>query len=118
MFRAPALLGIGGLCILIAGCATPSAPNNATTDTTPTAAAQLTIDSSVGEICDDPRGRAVIDRYLPNLRKNPSYFAFAGFSFRDLVSMSRGKISDEKLKLVERDLASLPTAQARAGGAH
>jgi hypothetical protein len=118
MFRAPALLGIGGFCIVIAGCTTPRAPGNATADATPKAAAQLTIDSSVSEICDDPRGRAVIDRYLPNLRKNANYFEFSGFSFRDLVSMSRGKISKEKLDLVERDLASLPTAQLGEGGAH
>ena len=114
MFRARALFGIGGFCILIAGCATHGASANATAGgETPKAAAQLTIDSSVSEICDDPRGRQVIDRDLPALRKNPNYFLFAGFSFRDLVSMSGGRISKEKLELVARDLASLTAAPPR-----
>jgi hypothetical protein len=111
MFPARALLGIGCFCILIAGCATHGASANATTGgETPKAAAELTIDSSISEICDDPRGRAVMDRDLPNLRKNPNYFLFAGFSLRDLVSMSGGRISQEKLELVQRDLAALSAA--------
>lgn len=117
MFRAYALLGIGSCCILIAGCATHGGPSGAAADArTSKAAAQLTIDSKVGEICEDPRGRAVIDRDLPDLRKNPNYFLFAGFSFRDLVSMSGGRISKEKLALVERDLALLAAAEPAGGG--
>lgn len=118
MFPARALLGIGCFCILIAGCASPGAPANATKgDEASRAAAELSIDSTVGEICRDPRGRAVMDRDLPDLRKNPNYFLFAGFSLRDLVSMSGGKISQEKLELVQRDLAALSAAQPSPGPA-
>jgi hypothetical protein len=68
---------------------------------------QLTLDTPVGQICDDPRGRAVLDRDLPGLRSNPNYFLFEGMSLRQLARMSGGRITREKLESVRLDLAAI-----------
>ena len=112
MTRAGALVGVGGLCVALAGCAThgggPSAAGPAETQT---ASAQLTLDTPISEICDDPGGRAVLDRNLPGLRKNPNYFLFQGFSLRQLASMSGGRITQAKLESVRLDLAATPSGR-------
>jgi hypothetical protein len=114
MTRARDLLGACGLCIALAGCAThgvgPSA--SAGPDKTQTASARLTLDTPIGQICDDPRGRAALDRNLPDLRKNPNYFLFQGMSLRQLASMSGGRISKAKLESVRLDLAAAPSGPA------
>lgn len=105
--RARDLFGVGALCIALAGCATPAASPSASAGAAPSASAQLTLDTPIGQICEDPRGRAALDRNLPNLRKNPNYFLFKGMSLRQVASMSGGKISSDKLESVQRDLAAL-----------
>jgi hypothetical protein len=127
MTRSRILLGVGSLCIVLGGCATHrvattdiDAIDLAATDAGSATAAdgQLTVDTPIGKICDNPRGRAALDRNLPELRKNPNYFLFQGFSLRQLASMSGGRISQAKLDSVQVDLASKPSAQGAAGGAH
>jgi hypothetical protein len=102
-------LGLG-LGVLLAGCAAHGGawPEDEGVAETHKATDRLTIDSPIEEICDDPRGRAVLDRNLPNLRTNANYFLFKGLSLRDVAKMSGGKISRQTLKRVQLDLASLP----------
>jgi hypothetical protein len=119
MTRARELLGVGGVCISLAGCATNGGVPNASAGTAEThkATAQLTLDTPIGQICEDPRGRAVLDRELPNLRKNPNYFLFQGWSLRQLARMSGGRITSDKLERVRLDLAALSGGPGAAGGA-
>jgi hypothetical protein len=119
MTRARDLLGVGGLCISLAGCATNGGVPNASTGIaeTHTASAQLTLDTPIGKICEDPRGRAVLDHNLPNLRKNPNYFLFQGWSLRQLAGMSGGRITSDKLERVRLDLAALSGGAAAVGEA-
>ncbi len=105
MSRIRHLLGLGGLCIALAGCA--SAPSHSASGAATSATAELTLDTPISQICDDPRGRAVLDRNLPNLRKNHNYLLFEGMSLRQLASMSGGKITQAKLESVRLDLAAL-----------
>jgi hypothetical protein len=108
MTRARELLSVAGLCIAVAGCATHGAGPSESAEPSETnkATAELTLDTPVGEICEDPRGRAVLDRDLPNLRKNPNYFLFKGMTLRQLASMSGGRITNDKLEKVRLDLAA------------
>ena len=101
-------------CIVLGGCATHGAGPSASTGPagTQNVAAQLTLDTPIGQLCDDPRGRAALDRNLPDLRKNPNYFLFESMSLRQLASMSGGKITKARLESVRLDLA------ATATGAH
>jgi hypothetical protein len=120
MTRAGDLLGVGGLCIILAGCATSGGVSNASAGISEThaAAARLTLDTPIGQICDDPRGRAVLDRTLPGLRKNPNYFLFQGWSLRQLAGMSNGRITPDTLERVRLDLAAVSDGRAAAGEAH
>lgn len=108
------LLALGGLCIALAGCATHGPGPSASAAASPGATAQLDLDTPIGQICDDPRGRAALDRNLPNLRKNPNYFLFKGMSLRQVASMSGGKISSDQLENVQRDLAAISGGSASA----
>lgn len=116
MTRACFLLGVSGFCIALAGCATHGGggPGAAASAGTQAAGAQLTLDTPIGELCDDPRGRAVLDRNMPALRKNPNYFLFQGFSLRQLAEMSGGRITQAKLESIRLDLASTSGAHAAA----
>lgn len=109
MTGAGALIALSGLCIALAGCATHAGGSNAAGPAeTQAASSQLTLDSPISEICDDPDARAVLDRNLPDLRKNANYFLFQGFSLRQLASMSGGKITQAKLESVRVGLAATP----------
>lgn len=111
MTHAHVLLGVGGLCIVLAGCATHGGDGGGVSPgEAQTASAQLTLDTPINELCDDPRGRAALDRNLPALRKNPNYFLFQGFSLRQLAEMSGGKITQAKLESIRLDLAAAPGA--------
>ena len=107
MTRAIDLIGVGGLCIILAGCAIHGGPSaSAGPALSHKATAQLTLDTPIGQICDDPRGRAVLDGKLPGLRTNPNYFLFQSMSLRQLASMSSGKITSEDLESVRLALAA------------
>lgn len=101
------LLRVCGLCIAVAGCAAPGARPGPAAGPGQADSAQLSIDSPINQICEDPRGRAALDRNLPDLRKNPNYFLFQGMSLRQVASMSGGRISSDKLESVQRDLAAI-----------
>lgn len=117
MTRTRALLGVGGLCIALAGCASHGGGLSAAEPgKSQTASAQLTLDTPISDLCDDPRGRAALDRNLPGLRKNPNYVLFAGFSLRQLAQMSGGRISQAKLESVRVDLAATSSTQATLTG--
>lgn len=113
------LPGVGALCLALAGCASHGADQSAFAGAAKTqvASAQLTLDTPISQICDDPRGRAVLDRNLPGLRKNPNYFLFQGMSLRQLASMSGGRISKTKLEIVRADLAATPSGPPGTHGA-
>jgi hypothetical protein len=109
------LFGFGAVGVALAACATHApAPVASGPAAAQSASLALSLDTPVGQICDDPRGRAVLDRNLPDLRKNPNYFLFQGMSLRDLARMSGGKITHEKLERVRLDLAAA-TASGQAG---
>ena len=129
-----ALLGIGGVCIALAAsagsgvagesaAADPFAGPLPDLDAAAPAPAEvagdpLTLDTPIRHICDDPRGRAALDRDMPGLRKNPNYFLFAGFSLRQLAGMSGGRITESKLESLRLDLAATPSDQVAQVNAH
>jgi hypothetical protein len=124
MTRMRDLLAAGGLCLALTGCMAHADGPGALADlddmqvaAAPAPGSPLTLDTPVGRICDDPRGRAVLDRNLPGLRKNPNYFLFQGMSLRELASMSGGRITHAKLEKVRVDLAAMsggPTPRVAA----
>ena len=66
-----------------------------------------TLDTPIEVIAADPGGAAVLNKDMPDLLANPNYSAFKGMSLKWLASMSRGKLSQEKLAQIEADLETL-----------
>ncbi|HET7085216.1 MAG TPA: hypothetical protein VFI23_10630 [Rhizomicrobium sp.] len=69
--------------------------------------AGYTLETPIEVIVADPRGEAVINKYIPKLLSNPNYGAFKGMSLKTLAMFSRGELTDEKLALVKADLGAL-----------
>jgi len=67
-----------------------------------------TLDTPIEVIAADPGGAAVLNKNLPALLSNPNYSAFKAMNLKWLASMSRGKLSQEKLAQIEADLEALP----------
>lgn len=72
------------------------------------AAPRFTIDSAVGDLMDDPRARAVMDKHFPNLKKNPHYFLIEDRSVRQLGPISGGKLTPAVLAKIDAELRAIP----------
>src|SRR5256885_13221341 len=69
--------------------------------------AGYTLETPIEVIVANPRGEAVINKYIPKLLSNPNYGSFKGMSLKTLAMFSRGQLTDEKLALVKADLGAL-----------
>jgi len=47
----------------------------------------LTLDTTLGELLDDPQAKAVLDQYLPGISSNPLAQMAKGMSLRMVVSL-------------------------------
>lgn len=67
----------------------------------------LSIDSTIGEILDNPQAKAIVDKHLPDFSSNPQLAMAKGFSLKMVAGMSGGKITQEMLDSVGSELAAL-----------
>ena len=67
----------------------------------------LTIDTPIQDIAANPDGKAVLDKDLPGLTSHAMYDQFKSMSLKDLQPMSQGAITDDQLKKVGADLATV-----------
>jgi hypothetical protein len=70
-------------------------------------ATSLTLDTPIEQIVASPAGKAVLDKDLPGLTSHAMYDQFKTMSLKDLQPMSQGAITDEALKKVGDDLATV-----------
>jgi hypothetical protein len=98
-FLAPAFL---------AGCG--SAPPHATVATNTVISAPgkppcaFNLDTPVNRIAADPNGKAVLERDVPGLMASKEYPLFDDMSLSQIAIMSGGRLSKDKLSLVQSDL--------------
>ncbi len=100
VFAASLALGSAGLAQTPAPAATPAPATSA-------AAVTLSLDTPIEQIVAVPAGKAVLDKDLPGLTSHAMYDQFKTMSLKDLQPMSQGAISDEALKKVGDDLATV-----------
>jgi para-nitrobenzyl esterase len=62
----------------------------------------------IGQLLDDPKARAVLERHVPTFLKSPQLDMARGVTLYALQSYLPDQFSDAKLAAVDRDLASLP----------
>jgi hypothetical protein len=75
------------------------------TQRTPTMA--FSIESTVGDLLDNPGPRAVLDKIMPQLATNPQIDMARGMSLKMVAGFSGGKITDALLAEVDAALAKL-----------
>ena len=67
----------------------------------------ITIDSKLGDILADPKGKAVLDKHLPGFSTNPQMAMAKGMSLKMVAPMSGGKITPAILKAIDEDLKKI-----------
>ena len=82
--------------------AAPPAPDAAAA--TP---AKLSINSTIETLVADAKAKAVLDANLPGLTSHPAFDQFKAMSLRAVQPFSGGVITDEALKKIEADLATI-----------
>jgi hypothetical protein len=94
------------------GCVAPQSAPGAIAPSTGSsrdahAPAGFTLDTPIELIAADPGGAAVLNKNMPALLANPNYSDFKGMSLKWVASMSRGRLSEQKLAQIEADLQAL-----------
>jgi len=67
----------------------------------------LTLDSKIGDILADPKGKAILEKHLPGVSTNPQMAMAKGMSLKAIAPMARGMITPEMLKAIEEDLKKI-----------
>ena len=67
----------------------------------------LTIDSTIGELLADERGKAILNKHIPDLSASPNIEKIKGMTLKVIAPMSDGMITPERLDNLEKDLKKL-----------
>ena len=67
----------------------------------------LSIDSTLGEILADEKGKAVLEKHLPGLTSMPQIDMAKGYSLTAIAPMSQGQITDAMLEAIAEDLSKI-----------
>jgi hypothetical protein len=65
------------------------------------------LNTPLSHIAADKRGKAILERDLPDLMASHSYPLFDSMSLSQIAVMSGGRLTQSKLNLVKADLAQL-----------
>ena len=64
---------------------------------------KLTMDSTIGELVDNEKAKAILDQYVPGVSTNPNIVTAKNMSLRLLLSMPIGKrvgLTRDKVEMV------------------
>ncbi len=67
----------------------------------------LTIDSNLGDILADEKGKAILEKHLPGVSTNPQVAIAKGITLRVIAPMSQGILNDKKLNAINEDLVKI-----------
>ncbi len=67
----------------------------------------LSIDSTLGEILADEKGKAVLEKHLPGVSSRPRIELAKVYPLKAMASMSQGQMTDETLKAIAEDLSKI-----------
>lgn len=73
----------------------------------PAAAAKFSLDTPIETLLADGKAKAVLDTDVPGLSSHPALDQFKAMSLRAVQPFSNGALTDEMLKKVETDLATI-----------
>jgi hypothetical protein len=67
-----------------------------------------TSETLLGDILDDPKMRAILDKYLPALSSAEQIDMARGMTLRDVQQYAPDTVTDDALAKIDADLAKLP----------
>lgn len=68
---------------------------------------EITLDTTLGTILDDPKAKAVLDQYLPGVADNPLAALAKGMSLKTILSMPQAAQLGLTKEKVEKVLAEI-----------
>jgi acetyl esterase/lipase len=74
--------------------------------------AKLTVDSTIGELLDNPAARAVLERHVPVIVSSPQIAQARTASLRSIQVYAPMLLTDERLRAIDEELARTPGAVA------
>jgi hypothetical protein len=92
---------------IVMTAAVPAVAQTAAPAAAPAAAAKFNLDTPIQDLVANEKAKAVLDADMPGLSAHPQYEMFKSMSLRQLQPMSGGSITDDVLKKVETDLATI-----------
>lgn len=101
-------VALGGL-LVATGAAAQTAPAATPATAAPTSTPYYTTeDSTIGDLLDNPATKAVLAKHLPDVVNGEGINQARGMTLPAIQQFSQGKISDEALVAIDKELASIP----------
>ncbi len=99
---------LGGLLVATSATA-QTAPATKPAATAPAAAPYYTTeDSTIGDLLDNPATKAVLAKHLPEVVNGEGINQARGMTLPAIQQFSQGKITDEALAAIDKELATIP----------
>ena len=67
----------------------------------------LSIDSTLGEVLDDERGKAVLEKHLPGISNDPRTAMGRGMTLKQIASFMSTEITSALLQAIDEDLKKI-----------
>ncbi len=67
----------------------------------------MTLDNKLSELMENPQALAVLNKHLGDFTSNPMLSMAMSMSLKQIANFAAGKISEETLAAVEKDLAEI-----------
>ena len=67
----------------------------------------LSIDSKLGDILADEKGKAALEKHMPGVSTHPQLAMAKGMSLKQIAGMSQGQITQATLDAINKDLAAI-----------
>jgi len=81
-------------------------------DAPPAATAALsTSTTDIGTLLDNPAAKAILDKQLPGFADNPQISMARSMTLKQIQTFAGDTVTDEKLALIDADLAKLPAGK-------
>lgn len=106
---------LSGALLALSACVSDDAAEHAAATNSAAGAQFSTADTTIGTLLDDPEARAILDRHIPQLTQNPGSAMVRGSTLRAIQGYGLSVLTDEKLALIDADLALLAPRAVVAG---
>jgi len=94
--------------IILACAIAASATFSLSSFAAPAAAHYSTEDSSIGDLMDNPKTKAILDKYVPGLTSAEQIDAARGMTLKAVQQFAPDTVTDDALAKIDADLAKLP----------